>query len=90
MNYKKYIDEDLPIGTGIVEGAVRYVISERTDCSGMRWIPEKAEALLRLRCLELNGDWNEFFNWGYDRWIKKLKEKVQVRRTELIDISGNT
>jgi len=92
MNYKKYIDQDLPIGTGIVEGAVRYVISERMDCSGMRWIPERAEALLRLRCIELNGDWDKFFNWGYDRWIKKLKEKekVQVRTTKLIDISGNT
>ena len=62
MNYKKYIDEDIPIGTGIVEGAVRYVISERMDCSGMRWIPERAEYLLRLRCIELNGDWDEFFN----------------------------
>lgn len=92
MNYKKYIDQDLPIGTGIVEGAVRYVISERMDCSGMRWIPERAEALLRLRCIELNGDWDKFFNWGYDRWIKKLKEKekIQIRTTELIDISGDT
>ena len=35
---------------------------------------------------------NKFFNWGYDRWIKKLKEKekIQIRTTELIDISGDT
>jgi len=91
MDYKKYIDLDLPIATGIVEGAVRYAISERMDCSGMRWIPERGEALLRLRCIELNGDWDEFFNWGYNRWMKKLKEreKVQVRTIEVIDISGN-
>ena len=50
-------------------------------------IPERGEALLRLRCIELNGDWDEFFN----RWIKKLREreKVQIRTTEVIDISGN-
>ena len=90
MDYKKYIDQDLPIATGIVEGAVRYAISERMDCSGMRWIPERGEALLRLRCIELNGDWDKFFNWGYNRWIKKLREreKVQIRTTEVIDISG--
>ena len=43
---KNYIENDLPIATGIVEGAVRYVIGERIDCSGMRWIPKRAEALL--------------------------------------------
>lgn len=90
MDYKKYIEQDLPIATGIVEGAVRYVIGERLDCSGMRWIPERAEALLQLRCIELNGDWDEFFNWGYEKWLVKLKEhkKVQVRTNETLDISG--
>jgi hypothetical protein len=89
MDYKKYIEQDLPIATGIVEGAVRYVIGERLDCSGMRWIPERAEALLQLRCIELNGDWDEFFNWGYEKWLVKLKEhkKVQVRTNETLDIS---
>ena len=48
MEYKKLIDEDLVIASGIVEGAARYVIGERMDCGGMRWIPERAEALLRL------------------------------------------
>jgi len=92
MDYKNYIEQDLPIATGIVEGAVRYVIGERLDCSGMRWIPERAEALLQLRCIELNGDWDEFFNWGYEKWLVKLKEhkKVQVRTNETLDISGVT
>ena len=78
MDYKNYIENDLPIATGIVEGAVRYVIGERMDCSGMRWIPERAEALLQLRCIELNGDWDEFFNWGYEKWLVKLKEHKKV------------
>jgi len=43
MDYKKNIDQDLPIATGIVEGAVRYAINERMDCSGMRWIPERGK-----------------------------------------------
>jgi hypothetical protein len=92
MDYKNYIEQDLPIATGIVEGAVRYVISERLDCSGMRWIPERAEALLQLRCIELNGDWDEFFNWGYEKWLVKLREhkRVQVRTNETLDISGDT
>ena len=81
MNYKQLIDEDMVIASGIVEGAARYVIGERMDCGGMRWIPERAEALLKLRCIELNGDWDRFFNWGYQQWIKKMRngEKVIVR-----------
>ena len=67
MAYKDLIEEDRVIGSGIVEGAVRYVVGERLDCSGMRWIPERAEALLHARCIEINGDWERFFEWGYHR-----------------------
>ncbi|MBF0259149.1 MAG: hypothetical protein HQK62_09970 [Desulfamplus sp.] len=82
MNYQTLIEQDLVIATGIVEGAARYVIGERMDCSGMRWIPERAEAFLRLRCIELNGDWDRFFSWGYKRWIEKMRqgEKVIIRQ----------
>jgi hypothetical protein len=60
MNYKEYIEEDLPIASGVVEGAARYVVGDRMDCSGMRWIPGRAEALLHLRCIELNREWDQF------------------------------
>ncbi len=51
MKYKDYIELDLPTASGIAEGAARYVAGERMDCSGMRWIPERAEAPLHLRCV---------------------------------------
>lgn len=78
MDYQKIIEEDLVIATGIVEGAARYVVGERMDCSGMRWIPERAEALLRLRCIELNGDWDDFFEWGYERWMEKMRQGENI------------
>jgi len=88
MKYKDYIEQDLPIASGIVEGAARYVVGERMDCSGMRWIPERAEALLHLRCVELNGDWDKFFEWAYKSWRDKLRkeEKVLVRTDETIEL----
>lgn len=60
MNYKELIAQDLEISSGPVEGAVRYVIGQRFDSAGMRWIRERAEALLQLRCIEINGDWDAF------------------------------
>ncbi len=88
MNYKDYIEEDQPIASGIVECAARYVIGERMDCSGMRWIPIRAEALLHLRCVELNRDQDRFFDWAYKDWRDKLEkeEKVLVRTNELIEL----
>lgn len=60
MNYDYLLKQDLEIGTGSVEGAVRYVVAQRFDMAGMRWIRERAEALLQLRCIEVNGQWDEF------------------------------
>ncbi|WP_028582171.1 ISKra4 family transposase [Desulfogranum japonicum] len=89
MNYQKYIEEDLPIGSGMVEGAVRNVIGERLDCSGMRWKPERAEALLHLRCIELNGDWDHFYDWAYGQWVKRMQSEernIQVRSSKPLEL----
>jgi hypothetical protein len=63
MCYGEWMEKDLVIASGEVEGAVRYLVGERFDCAGMRWIQGKAEALLHLRCIELNGDWQKFTTW---------------------------
>ena len=63
MRYGKWIKEDLVIASGQVEGAVRHLVGERFDCAGMRWRQDKAEALLHLRCIELNHDWEKFVTW---------------------------
>ena len=63
MRYAEWLEQDLVIATGQVEGAVRHVVGERLDCAGMRWMQGKGEALLHLRCIELNGDWQQFVAW---------------------------
>lgn len=66
MNYGELLARDLEIGSGIVEGAIKNIIGGRFDQGGMRWIRERAEALLQLRCLEVNGDWEAFIDWVHD------------------------
>lgn len=63
MNYPELLAADLEISTGPAEGAVRHVIAQRFDEGGMRWIKESAEALLQLRCIEINGDWDKFMRF---------------------------
>jgi hypothetical protein len=74
MHYRARLAEDLVIATGQVEGAVRHLVGERFDCAGMRWVKEKAEALLHLRCIELNGDWQTFVKWFETKNHRDLRE----------------
>jgi hypothetical protein len=66
MNYSELIAADLEIGSGAVEGAIKHIIAARFDKGGMRWIRERAEALLQLRCIEINGDWERFIDSVHD------------------------
>jgi Uncharacterised protein family (UPF0236) len=81
LRYAMFKRKDLVLATGQVEGAVRYVVAQRFDCAGMRWIVENAESLLQLRCLEVNGDWADFFVWTMRQNEDQLRhhEKVQIR-----------
>jgi hypothetical protein len=79
MRYDEWIKQDLTIASGQVEGAVRHLVGERMDCAGMRWIPQRAEALLQLRCIELNGDWDQFIGWAYRRYHEQVRNREAVR-----------
>jgi hypothetical protein len=81
MDYGRWRKEDLVIATGVVEGAARYVIGERLDNSGMRWIEERAEAVLLLRCIEVNGDWEAFMEWSQEQRTQELQrgQVIQIR-----------
>jgi hypothetical protein len=60
MRYGTYLAKGWPIATGVIEGACRHLVKDRCELSGMRWSQPGAEALLRLRCVEENGDWEAF------------------------------
>jgi hypothetical protein len=81
MDYGRLRKADLVIASGVVEGAARYVVGERLDNSGMRWIEERAEAVLLLRCIEVNGDWEAFMTWSQEQRNQELERgrAVQIR-----------
>jgi hypothetical protein len=55
MKYKEYKDKGYPIGSGIVEGACKFVIGKRFKGSGMRWKKADNEKVLKVRLAKLNG-----------------------------------
>ncbi len=78
MDYKSLREQDLEISSGAVEGAVNYVIAKRFDCGGMRWLKERAEALLQLRCIEVNGDWDAFISFVHDKTKKQAQQTHKI------------
>ncbi len=87
MKYAEWREKDLVIASGQVEGAVRHVVGERFDCAGMRWIRGRAEAVLQLRCIEWNGDWDEFIAWSDQQYNTRLLEyeAVQIRSNKPLE-----
>lgn len=74
MNYKSLRARDLEISSGTVEGAVNYVIAKRFDSGGMRWVKNRSEALLQLRCIEINGDWDAFISFVHDKTNEQARQ----------------
>jgi hypothetical protein len=67
VNYGTYRAQDLEVGTGQVEGAIKHVIAKRCDHGGMRWICRRAQAVIQLRCIDVNGQWHQFVRWALAR-----------------------
>lgn len=73
LDYKHLREQDLELASGAVEGAVNNVVGVRFDHGGMRWITERAEALLGLRCISTNGDWDDFIAYVHRQRHAALK-----------------
>ena len=41
----------------------------------MRWIKERSESLLQLRCIEVNNDWNDFILYVHDKTNRQMQQK---------------
>lgn len=60
MRYDEYLAAGYPIGSGVAEGACRHLVKDRMERTGMRWRVPGAQAMLNLRAVYVNGDWNAF------------------------------
>lgn len=63
MRYDHYLAAGWPIGTGVVEGACGHLVKDRMEQAGMRWSEDGAQAMLDLRAVRLNGDWERY--WAF-------------------------
>ncbi|GAA1376273.1 hypothetical protein GCM10009612_74250 [Streptomyces beijiangensis] len=63
LHYDAALKAGWPIATGAGEGACRHLIADRLDITGAGWELDGAEAILQLRALITNGDFENY--WCY-------------------------
>ncbi len=61
LAYRQALAEGLPIGSGEIESAHRYVAQQRLKRPGAWWRVEHAEFMLALRVNRINGDWDAYW-----------------------------
>jgi hypothetical protein len=76
LHYDRALAEGLPIATGVIEGACRYLVKDRMGRTGARWSLTGAEAVLRLRALRTSGNFDEY--WEYH--LRKEHERTHQSR----------
>lgn len=72
MDYADYLRRGWPIGTGVIEGVCRHLVKDRMELSGMRWTVAGAGALLALRAVNENGDWDQFHQFRRGQRLEQL------------------
>lgn len=61
VDYDYFREEGLPIGSGEVESAHRYIPQKRLKIPGATWHPNTINPMLALRIIRANGWWDNFW-----------------------------
>ena len=72
LRYDQALAAGWPIATGVIEGACRHLIGDRLDITGARWGLQGAEAILTLRAVIANGDFDDYWRYHLAREHQRL------------------
>lgn len=82
MRYAQFRRRGLPIGSGVVESAIRRVVNLRLKGPGIFWEVDNAERMLVLRCYLKAGRWHEVEREAFSSVAirhRGLKPRVRAR-----------
>jgi hypothetical protein len=79
LDYPTALGSGWPIATGVIEGACRHIVADRFDVTGARWGLAGAEAILRLRAIRSNGDFENYWTWHL------TQERHRVHESRYLD-----
>ena len=74
LDYPTALHNGWPIATGVIEGACRHLVKDRMDITGARWGLSGAEAILKLRALRSNGDFDTYWRYHLAQERRRVHE----------------
>ena len=74
LDYPTALANGWPIATGVIEGACRHLVKDRMDITGARWGLQGAEAVLKLRALKSNNDFDSYWRFHLTQERKRVHE----------------
>ncbi len=81
LGYPQALQEGWPIASGVIEGACRHLVKDRLDLTGARWGLAGAEAVLKLRALRTNGDFEEYWRFHLLREKRRVHQSRHLRNS---------
>lgn len=82
LRYDEYLSRGLPIATGVIEGACRYLVKDRLERTGMRWTIAGAQSILDIRSIKTSDLSDEYHT--YYR-TERLMQRYGESRTNYAD-----
>jgi hypothetical protein len=79
LDYPTALAQGWPVASGVIEGACRYLVADRMDITGARWSVNGAEAVLKLRAVRANDDFDEYWTFHLSN------ERRRVHQTRYAD-----
>jgi len=77
MDYHIIKKNNLPIGTGDMEAAIKKIINKRFKRNNIYWLTDNGNNLYGLACTILNGEFDEFWNNRKNNsWFDVNKRKI--------------
>jgi len=72
MPYDEYLAKGRPVASGPVEGACKKLLKDRMERSGMRWTETIGEAVLQLRAVYLNCDFDSYWSFHIEKGQQRI------------------
>jgi hypothetical protein len=72
MHYDEYLAKGYPIASGVIEGACRHLVKDRMERAGMHWCRPGAQAMLNVRSIYVNDDWEAYQDYRIAREIERM------------------
>ena len=74
LDYPTALAAGWSIATGVIEGTCRFLVADRMDITGARWSVNGAEAVLKLRAVRCNGDFDAYWRFHLDQERRRVHQ----------------